>query len=251
MVVERVNITTFFIVTSYVKHFLPKVVSVENVTGLLSEKHRKHLQKLVREFIEVGYSVVVFTVDASHYGDPQERERVILFASRIDHKLPEVPEATHGQGPNLRPVNTAADAIEDLENVPLAAGIEWVVTADGKKNLFAHWKDDRNRPQSDADVTLLEADRPAPTVLRRNYIEHYSTRLPLSIQERARLMSIPDSFQFFGSRPQVSDMIGNGVPVRLSTALGHSIRESFCYNPTVNMIGNFARSIGHKHGIPL
>ena len=231
-----------------VKYFLPRVVSLENVTGLLSSKHRKHLQELVRRFLELGYSVLVFTVDASHYGDPQERERVIIFASRIDHRLPEVPAATHG--PGLEPVASVKKAIGDLEDVEPAHRRRRVPTADGKNALFVHWRDGRNRPKSDEDIMQLEAGCPANTVLPRNYIEHYSQSRPLSVQERARLMGIDDSFQFFGTVPQVCDMIGNGVPVNLSKALGESIKNSFLYSPVQSEMTSLAKNIWEDMQLP-
>ena len=238
------------IIVEFVKYLLPKTASVENVTGLLSSKHRKHLQKLVRMLIEIGYSVLVFTIDASHYGDPQERERVVVFASRIDHSLPEVPTATHGHGPELKPLVTVKDAIGDLEDVEPAEGCQRVLAADGKTPLMNMWRETKARPTDEKDTMKLKADRPAKTVLRRNYIEHYSKPRPLAVQERARLMGLPDSFQLFGSVPQACDMIGNGVPVNLSTAIGTAIRESYCYTPIKNKMTAFAQRIWEDMDLP-
>lgn len=55
----------------------------ENVKGLMSSKHQsgKSLIDVIREDLEkIGYVVTYRVVDASDYGVPQKRERMILVA---------------------------------------------------------------------------------------------------------------------------------------------------------------------------
>ena len=57
-------------------------------------------------------------------------------------------------------------------------------------------------------------------------------------------------FLFFGTAPQVSDLIGNGVPVNLSKALGKSIKKSFCFSPIKGKMTSFARRTWEDMQLP-
>ena len=65
----------------------PKVVLFENVKGLVSSKHQsgKRLIEVIQEDLEkLGYRVNYRVINASDYGVPQNRERMILVAFRND-----------------------------------------------------------------------------------------------------------------------------------------------------------------------
>lgn len=65
----------------------PKAVLFENVKGLISSKHQsgQKLIDVIKEDLEkLGYAVNYKVVNASDYGVPQNRERLILVAFRND-----------------------------------------------------------------------------------------------------------------------------------------------------------------------
>ena len=84
-----------FLFESYVKilnAFLPKVFVFENVTGMLKAKvKRKKIFDLVSKELSVHYNIVknpeTIVLNATHYGVPQERTRVILLGVRKDLKF--------------------------------------------------------------------------------------------------------------------------------------------------------------------
>ena len=84
-----------FLFESYVKilnAFLPKVFVFENVTGMLKAKvKRKKIFDLVSKELSVHYNIVknpeTIVLNATHYGVPQERKRVILLGVRKDLKF--------------------------------------------------------------------------------------------------------------------------------------------------------------------
>lgn len=66
---------------------LPKAVLFENVKGLISSKHQsgQYLIEVIKGDLEkLGYAVNYRVVNASDYGVPQNRERLILVAFRND-----------------------------------------------------------------------------------------------------------------------------------------------------------------------
>ncbi len=65
----------------------------ENVKGLTVGKHRQFLEELITLFDEVGYQVQLpwQVLNASFYGVPQNRERLILMGARRGQKIPSYP----------------------------------------------------------------------------------------------------------------------------------------------------------------
>ena len=101
----------------------PAYFIFENVKGLTVGEHRRFLEELIGEFAFAGYRVRLpwKVLDASDFGVPQRRERLILMGARRGLPLPEFPSAA------FRPVDQAGrsllprgpscrDALADLPN---------------------------------------------------------------------------------------------------------------------------------------
>ena len=105
----------------------PQYFVMENVLGILSSEisnfqgladtyqNEKLTTILDKEFEHIGYSHVVRKVmDASQYGVPQKRMRVIFLGTRNDV----YPKLKHPE-PTINYLNSAQSAIEDLENIDI------------------------------------------------------------------------------------------------------------------------------------
>ncbi len=92
--------------------------------------------------------------DASQYGDPQKRERAVLFAALESCQLPGVPIPTHSPDgcADTLPTVRVMDALSSLENVAPTTGSGWVVLPDG-----THTPDHNieNIPAFDPSMTSL------------------------------------------------------------------------------------------------
>jgi DNA (cytosine-5)-methyltransferase 1 len=97
----------------------------ENVKGLTLGKHREFLDELIILAHAMGYDVRLpwKVLDASAFGTPQHRERLILFGAKRGRKLPDYPSATtlaadgRGKGNATLPIGpTVHDALGDLPN---------------------------------------------------------------------------------------------------------------------------------------
>ena len=77
----------------FLEEFEPKTFLFENVPGLLSLGDGKVLDRILSEFVRLGYHVAVKILFAAHYGVPQERWRLILLGSKFGEISP--PEPTH------------------------------------------------------------------------------------------------------------------------------------------------------------
>jgi DNA (cytosine-5)-methyltransferase 1 len=107
----------------WVDSLSPRVVTMENVTGMLTITDH-FMDKVEAAFRDIGYGVKYRTLNAADYGVPQTRKRVITVAVRDDQPTPSrwFPRPTHAEqatttlnGRELKPWVTVAEAIGDLD----------------------------------------------------------------------------------------------------------------------------------------
>lgn len=93
----------------------------ENVKGLTVGRHRGFLDELIAAFTDAGYNVRMpwEVLNASSYGVPQNRERLILLGARKGLALPDYPKkltraAGSGAALNLPDGPSCQEALSDL-----------------------------------------------------------------------------------------------------------------------------------------
>lgn len=72
----------FFEMVKILKEKQPRFFIAENVKGILSANKKKAFPMIIKEFEDAGYTVVYKLLNASEYGVPQKRERVIIVGFR-------------------------------------------------------------------------------------------------------------------------------------------------------------------------
>ncbi len=123
------------LVRSYInilKQVKPKYFVMENVAGILSAKFSLYIgqsqsyenepvkEVLLKEFAEIGYiNVVIKTLDASDYGVPQRRKRVIFLGTRDDITI----QLLHPEPLDQKKV-TAQEALSDLVSIEIGSKVE-------------------------------------------------------------------------------------------------------------------------------
>lgn len=97
----------------------------ENVKGLTVGRHKQFLDEFVAEAKRLGYEIRLpwRVLNASHFGTPQNRERLILYGAKREEHLPCYPEPTTrpADGRGKLPIDlllgpSVSDAIGDLPN---------------------------------------------------------------------------------------------------------------------------------------
>ncbi|BAZ44521.1 cytosine-specific methyltransferase [Chondrocystis sp. NIES-4102] len=98
----------------------PKYFIFENVPGIVTGKHQQFLQALINEFENNSYCIVkpATVLDASLYGAPQKRKRLILLGYRNDMPPLKYPVDNKNENGNLLSFNTVGDAISDFASIP-------------------------------------------------------------------------------------------------------------------------------------
>ncbi len=230
----------------------PEIVSMENVRGLAQPGK----YPVFREFLNLlhahGYSVSCNIVDASDYGVPQKRVRLVLLASRLGEIR--LIHPTHLEKVTVRdaighlPTLEAggADPIDVLHravrmNELNRRRIE-ATPKDGGDSVS--WPDEllpncyRRASGRSYRYTVYGRmwwDKPAPTITTKcvgfgnGRFGHPEQNRSITLREAALLQTFPPEYQFVHrDRPvpvtAVARFIGNAVPVRLGQVIGNSIR---------------------------
>lgn len=242
----------------------PKFFVIENVKGILDDKHKESLDDFLKMLTDAGYRVTYELLNAADYKIPQDRFRVFFIGIRKDLKNKyEFPDAACSSPITLRqaigdikdePRFFTNDIIEDdhpsCMNHDVYSG-----TYDAKymgRNRVRTWEETsftiqalaRNAPQHPQapKMTYISGSQ---RIFAKGH-EHLYRRL--SIRECARIQTFPDNFRFIYS--DVRDgykMVGNAVPPRLAWYLAVQMRKAFSKEMSTNVecTSNLTNKIKH------
>ncbi len=73
-----------FVFIETVDKLRPKVVIMENVEGLIKGEAWSYVQRIYKQFSDIGYTVNHWLLKGEHMGVPQKRHRVFFVAIRLD-----------------------------------------------------------------------------------------------------------------------------------------------------------------------
>lgn len=221
----------------------PKFFVIENVDGILENRHFEAFSSFLSRLTDSGYTVWYSVLNASDYLVPQDRKRVFIVGidkdAGIQYKFPEKQD---------RKI-TLRQAIGDITDEPRMYIDEDVDQEydswlnhdcyggpyDAKfmaRNRVRSWEEQSFTIQAQAKNCPLHPQAPKMVFLspsERKFVagkEHLYRRL--SVRECARIQTFPDHFRFVYSNIRDGyKMVGNAVPPRLAKALACSIIAAF------------------------
>lgn len=223
----------------------PRYAVIENVRGLLSapapddQSKGGAIRLIASRLKDAGYSTAFTLYDASLYGVPQRRERVIIIASR-EGQVPLIPP-THG-GSDQPARKTFREAVSGLG--PEHHHGEFLESRLRFLRMLGPGQDWRNLPenmQREAMGGAYESqggrvgfyrrvawDKPCPTLLtsptqKATCLCHPEEDRPLSVEEYAAVQQFPADWRFEGNLASVYRQIGNAVPTGLGAAVGRHL----------------------------
>lgn len=204
------------------QEILPRAVMIENVRGLLDVKFDAYRRSILDKLEESGYKVHAKLLNASDYGVPQLRPRVIIVGIRKDiNDTFSFPNAN----PLLTP--TVGDCIYDLMAANGWDGVdEWKKCADkiaptivggSKKHGGPDLGPTRARKAwSDLNVDGKSIADAAPS---KDFVG-----LPrLTPRMIARIQGFPDDWEFGTRKTLACRMIGNAFPPPVAREVGLQI----------------------------
>lgn len=205
-----------------VREFRPKVFMVENVPGLRDIDGGEQLEEAITMMESSGYQVETpMILDASDYGIPQNRKRLILIGHRSRSKFswPLRNSTKIGCGSVL------SSDVSHLQNSEIRAHNaqsikRYMVLEYGKRDQLGR-------------VDRLNPELPSKTViaggLHGGGRSHLHPEIPrtLSVRECAMLQTFPNDYVFKGPTARQFTQVGNAVPPVLAMQLAMQIAKLF------------------------
>lgn len=237
----------------FVRAIRPRAFLLENVPGLLWERHADYLRSFSRKAKQAEYELRdAVVVNARDFGVPQSRKRVFILGvdGRRPLQLNWPPAPTHVDPlkktpgevrPAWRPASVAfnsapsndpndihmkhsAELVELFKMTPKNGGSRF----DAPRTLPCHRGHDGHK-----DVYgRIDPRKPGPTMTTacinpsKGRFVHPTKNHGITAREAARLQTFPDDFVFHGGLMSAGRQIGNAVPVVLAEALIKPIVEA-------------------------
>jgi DNA (cytosine-5)-methyltransferase 1 len=214
----------------------PKAFLFENVPGLLSVNKGEDWRTLVSYAKhKTKYSLHSARLNATTFGIPQVRERIILVGLRQDVKFefPTLPSGPKADEMIASLTNRNGDGIPSAWALESVAGLpNHDIREHGPKVKARYMKiapGDRDRTDHTDRIDPL---KPSGTVLvgsggggGRPHIHPTEPRV-ITVREAARLQSFPDWYVFQGTNTAQYRQVGNAVPPLLAYEVGKKIVEA-------------------------
>lgn len=234
-----------------VEEVLPDIVTMENVSQILSFKKKPVLTDFVETLVRLGYLVSYQSVYCPDYGIPQTRKRLVLLASRIGDISLIAPTHTPDNYITVRQTIGAlpplkAGEVCDSDPFHRARSLSPInmerITSTPENGGWRDWDESlrlechkKNSGKSFGSVYgRMHWDRPSPTIttlctgLGNGRFGHPEQNRAMSLREAALFQTFSTEYKFFPSDKDIvvtkaSRYIGNAVPPRLGQITAQSI----------------------------
>ncbi len=197
----------------------PKFFVAENVKGILTLGNGQIIQAIIQDFSNKGYKVTVTLVNASDYGVPQDRKRVIIVGVRNDL-------AVNFVFPKPLPVKFCLRDVlsglpspkpKDICDAPYSSRYM-------SRNRKRSWEDISFTIPAMAKQVALHPSSPDMVKVNTDcFIFGKGKSRRLSYQEAAAIQTFPIDMEFCGNLTSKYLQIGNAVPVKLAEVVASEI----------------------------
>lgn len=232
----------------FVHALRPKVFLMENVPGILWERHRDFLDSFYSAAEASGYRAYApIVIDARDYGVPQRRKRVFILGVRndvaLDLQWPPIPthcslELKAVTRSRLKIWNTASmvfekrvskrdtndihmnhtrEIVDVFKSTPLNGGSRH----QSNRILACHQEHGghndvygRINPNQSGPTMTTACVNPS-----KGRFVHPTEHHGITVRQAARFQTFPDWFMFQGGLMAAGEQVGNAVPVKLGEVL--------------------------------
>lgn len=202
----------------------PRAVMLENVRGFLDSTFTDYRNSILNKIDELGYNVQIKLLNASDYGVPQLRPRVVIVGIRKDIKCGfsypvEKPESSKTVG------DTLADLMKENgwhgaeEWAKQASSIAPTIVGGSKK----HGGPDLGPVRARNAWALLGVD--GSGIANEAPQKNFDGMPRLTSRMVARIQGFPDCWDFGKKKTAACRMIGNAFPPPVAYAVGKEIRR--------------------------
>lgn len=207
-----------------IKEIKPRAVMLENVRGFLDNSFAEYRQHILESIEQLGYNAQIKLLNASHFGVPQLRPRVVIVGIKRDEKgLFSYPQ-------------------EHMETTPTVGNVLYDLMAENKWKGAKKWAENANR----IAPTLVGGSKKhggpdlGPVRARNAWAElgvdgrgvansapepDFEGMPRLTSRMLARIQGFPDTWTFGKKKTAACRMIGNAFPPPVAQAVGEKIKE--------------------------
>ena len=213
----------------------PQAIMIENVRGFLDAVFSDYRENLMRQLSKLGYETDWRLFNASDFGVPQLRPRVVIVAIRKDR-------AEHFSWPDPSGISTptVGETLVDLMAERGWEGAEqWALQA----NNIAPTVVGGSKKHGGPDLGPTRAKRAWATLgvdgmgIANEAPEPGFVGMPrLTVQMVARLQGFPYDWKFSGRKTPAYRQVGNAFPPPVAEAVARKILEALTVKTSVQVV---------------
>lgn len=224
----------------------PTFITMENVPRLIEQQNFRSFKTALTR---AGYYVYTNIVNCALYGVPQNRDRLVLLASKLGsislippthkhrpqtvrHSIAGLAPLSAGEANAKDPLHFSA-GLSPLNLKRIRASVPGGTWRDWPKRLIATCHKRTSGKTYPAVYGRMNWDEPSPTITTQYHgfgngrFGHPEQDRAISLREGAILQSFPKSYQFIEPGypvefRKIGKLVGNSVPVKLAQAIGQS-----------------------------
>lgn len=205
-----------------VKEIRPRAVMIENVRGILDAVFEDYRRYISGEIASLGYRTDWRLLNASDYGVPQLRPRVVFLALRED-----ISGGFPWPAPSLLPPATVGETLYDL-----MAANGWRMATEWRKraNQVAPTIVGGSKKHGGPDLGPTRAKRAWASlgvdgmgIADKAPAAEFVGMPRLTVRMAARIQGFPDDWQFSGSKTASYRQVGNAFPPPVAAAVAAGI----------------------------
>lgn len=211
-----------------IREIRPRAVMLENVRGFLDKSFVDYRKDILKSIENLGYDAQIKLLNASDFGVPQLRPRVVIVAIRKDENISfSYPEVNPGGAP------TVGEALYDLmaENRWEGAKI-WAQNANKIAPTLVGGSKKHGGPDLGpvrARNAWAELGVDGKGVANEAPAMNFEGMPRLTSRMLARIQGFPDTWTFGKKKTAACRMIGNAFPPPVARAVGEKIKECLEY----------------------
>lgn len=214
----------------------PEVVLLENVKHLVYHDNKKTLATIIKHLEELGYVVSKKLLNASDFGVPQNRERIIIVGHRTKKfdfaKLEKKPKSILkdflDQESDFEFLDEPYTILEDQKvqdsGLIFSGYRNKTIRKAGVRPGTEHLSRVHKQPNRIYSTEGVHPALPSQESSGRFWILHEGIVRKLTIKECYRIMGFPDSFKLINNRGELYRQIGNSVAIPMIKAVAEQIK---------------------------
>lgn len=215
----------------------PAVVFLENVKHLVYHDKKRTLATIIKHLEELGYTVTKQVLNASDFGVPQNRERIIIIGHRT--KKFDFSKLSKKEKPVLKDFLDTVNDFEYLEEpytildeqkkqesgLIFAGYRNKAIRKAGVRPGTEHLSRVHKQPNRIYSTEGVHPALPSQESSGRFWIWHENRVRKLTIQECYRIMGFPETFKLIYNKGELYKQIGNSVAIPMIKAVAEQIKK--------------------------